>query len=480
MYPTEQTVKVTAKPSRIAVELVLVVFALVFLAASWKLLGNEGPVDLRWETTEAQEIIKRGRPTQVCPPIIDRTGKSLVTTVPDNNGKDSQRQYAYSACLGAILGGDYTRDGLVGQQRLAGLPERTPGFPWLSWQGWWVGDPPALVSTVDAELSEKLFALLVRTKSNGCILIGTPDGELIAVVQNPSMDIDRMSDADYKAQLDTLAQSTGVPPLSAPWNWSLAPGSTVKAFLAAVARQLRIPPPSVNCVGYTTRFGRPLHCHQAHGRIDTYTAALAHSCNAFFYELSRFPKLNGIVTVSFATACGMASPQLVGAKCAPASLSWATVETGTEARALSFIGQGIAVSPFGMMSAYATLLHGSPPTWRLVRKMDGKLIQYTKSEPVFDSAVVRATREDLAAVAKWGTAATSMRPVLRYQPRVKTGTAQTGSAKGADSWTVGGFTVGKQDYVFCCLVRGWKSPQPRAQVIARDTISIVAAHTQGR
>lgn len=464
------------QPSRVTMDLVLIIFAIAFGTGTWKLISaSGGPDDLPLHDPQALEILRLARPERVCPPITDRQGRELtsVRTVVDDAGNSrTERLYSYAETIGPLIGGNHVRDGLVWQQRLTDLPERTPGWPFLSWQGWWVGPPPSIATTVDAELSRRLHALFTEHGVSGCIIIARPDGEVLVCVQSPAADLTRIPDGRYWAEMLDVSKRAGVPALLSPWNWLVAPGSTIKPFLAAVARQEGVTPPNVTCDGKSGRYGRPIRCHAAHGKIDTYTAALAKSCNIFFYELSENSDLDGDLLVSYASACGLTAPAFSGVQPAAAAIPWSTAAPGSEARAVSFIGQGVAVSPFSLLSTYATVLHGGAPTWRLLRKRNGRLIAHPEPQPVFDSAVVRAMREDLAAVASWGTAAGSMASVKSFAPRVKTGTAQSGDTPGHDSWTAGGFTVGGDEYLICCLVRNWNTHKPRAQVIAAQAIRI--------
>jgi len=464
------------KPSRVAVELTLIVFVGLFGAAAWKIL-SPSPYDCPLRSPEGKPVLQLARPDRVCPDIEDRAGRVMVTQQAQAaaHGRTSARRvFRYADVLGPVLGGGFLDDGLVGQQVFAGLPEHTPGWPLLPWQGWTVGPPPRVTSTVDAELSRRLLSILVHDHLHGAIILGTPDGELIACVQNPSADISRMGDPAYYAQALRKGTEARIPTLSNPWQWSLTPGSTIKPFLVAVARQKGIAPPHVYCRGVTTAFGRPLHCHRAHGLVDTYPAALAASCDQFFYELSRNKALEGKLLVSYAAACGLTCPALDGAICQPATIPWSSAEVGTETRALSFIGQGMSVSPLGLMSMYAAVAGQGRPQWRLVRKLDGVAVQYPAPQPVFDSRCVRAVRVDLGAVAAYGTTARTMRSVRQYQPLIKTGTAQVNNAGSVDSWAAGLFTVRGTKYVLCCLVRDWHDLAPRAQAVAASVVRQVA------
>lgn len=476
-----QSTPAVAKPSRLTIELLLLVFGAVFVFASWGLIAAAGPPqDPPFSDPAALDILDGARHDRVCPKITDRRDVALAAlqTTLDAKGKPQQgRVYPLAAVIGPLLGGGYVADGLAQQQRLAGIPPHTPGWPFVAWQGWTLGPPPAVTSTIDAALCTKLHSLLVNQGVQGCILVGTPEGEILACVQNPSADITRLGQAEYRDQIAAQGRSSGISPLTNPWGWLVPPGSTIKPFLVAVARQKGIAPPSVLCHGYTTDFGRPLHCHQSHGGVDTYSLALADSCNTFFYALSQNAALDGNTLVSYASAAGLTNPSLAGARPAAAILPWAGAAPGTEQRALSFIGQGLSVSPLGLLSAYASVLYGGAPYWRLVRELDGKPVAYPKPTPVFDSAVVRAVKEDVRAVALMGTAQTSMRAVRAYHPLIKTGTAQVGGEQGSDSWTVGGFSVGDSQYLLCCLVRNWNPDQPRGQTIAAETIKIVARHS---
>ena len=478
------TSRIVSQPSRTTTEVILVAFGLAFVMAAWKLLSATGePQDISMTDARAQEIVGLARPDRVCPDIVDRNGKPLVTTqtvVSGDARTHQERTYFRADALGTVLGGTEVADGVVRQQMLAGLPDKTPGWPFLSWQGWTMGPPPAITTTLDSELCVGLHDLLVRQQVYGCIIVGTPDGEILACVQNPCADITHMRENTYVAQLAAASKDSRVPALTNPWQWRVPPGSTIKPFLDGVARQNGVAPPDVECRGVTTEFGRPLHCHRVHGKIDTFAAALAGSCNMFFFELSCEPRMGGELLVSYATACGLASPQLAGAQCATAELPWASAAPGTEARALSFIGQGISVSPLGLMSAYAAILFDGPPQWHLIGKLDGRPVAYPAPKAVFDSSVVRAVRADMKAIAAYGTTTTSMASVRRYQPLIKTGTAEVGGSQGPDSWAVGSFSVGNASYVMCCLVRNWTKEHPRAQAIAAQVISTVAKQTDPR
>lgn len=471
------------QPSRLTMDVMLILFGIAFAAAAWKLFSDSGgPCDLPLDDPQAREILRLARPERVCPPIVDREGREMTSvrrSVNPAGRARNERVYAYADSLGPLIGGNLIGDGLVWQQRMVDLPESTPGWPFLSWQGWWVGPPPSIVATVDAELSRRLQALFGEYGVSGCIIIARPDGQVLAITQSPSADLTRMHEAGYEAHLSEVSNKAGVPALVNPWKWLLTPGSAIKPFVAAVARQLSITPPSINCTGVTRQFGRPIRCHAAHGRIDTYTAAIAKSCNIFFYRLSENPALDGAMLVSYASATGLAVPAFSGVKPAAAALPWSSAAPGSEARATSFIGQGITVSPFSLLSMCAAVLHEEgAPTWHLIRKQNGRLTAYPEPHPVFEAAVVRAMREDLLAVGVWGTAAGSMAAVKQYQPRIKTGTAQSTDLPGNESWAVGGFTVGGDDYLICCLVRNWNQHKPRAQQLAARAIRITADHVR--
>lgn len=66
----------------------------------------------------------------------------------------------------------------------------------------------------------------------------------------------------------------------------LPPASTVKGFLAHAALEGGVvtPSESLACDGEWTRDGRTLQCFHNHGNLDL-AAALATSCNAYFYEV---------------------------------------------------------------------------------------------------------------------------------------------------------------------------------------------------
>jgi cell division protein FtsI/penicillin-binding protein 2 len=441
---------------------------LLFGLALWEIL-KEPIVEPEIGTSESKRVLRLARPTRVCPNIVDRDGVRLRWNLKLGSSDDSRLGTCYShpQALSLVMGGPHTEDGLVSQQRGCDLPETSPYLKLIGWQAWWVGPPPHIVSTIDSVLSARLYDLLRDGDLHGCIVLGTPDGEILACVQNPSGDL---SSPDLDA---APAERSGIALWHAPWDWAVVPGSTMKVFVTAVARELGVLPPTVICDGRYEGLERPLECHRAHGKVSTFRRAVAASCNSYFFRLSENEAISDDNLLEFAEDSGLLAPKMAYASCNTSILAWTADSNSPERRALSFIGQEATCSPLALLSAYASLLGDGRPTWRLIRKMDGELVDYPEPESIWSDNTRRAARADLGEACRQGTLASSMRPVLQYDPEFKSGSGQV-AGQGIDSWAVGRFAVGDRVYLLAVLVRDRQPGTPRGQNLAAEVMGIVA------
>jgi penicillin-binding protein 2 len=140
--------------------------------------------------------------------------------------------------------------------------------------------------TIDSELQTYCQAVLSGRGFRGAIVAIDPsNGEILAMVSNPSYDTSLFVNGISKAQFSALQNDTRKPQFNRPIAAALKPGSTFKILtsMAAYRAGKLKPGTAVTCNGgyRAGKVGRMLKCMGTHGAIG-YTGAMTRSCNTYF------------------------------------------------------------------------------------------------------------------------------------------------------------------------------------------------------
>ena len=191
-------------------------------------------------------------------------------------------------------------------------------------------------------------AIVKEHATGGSVVVLDPrDGAILALASSPTYDPGNVARADPAALQDRAV------------SWTYEPGSTMKAITIAAAIDQHVVAPNTTYEdkGYAVIGGRVLHnaLDKAYG-TSTVTQILEHSANAGAVFVAQ--KLGAEQLHAYLQAFGFGAPTHVDVA-AEASGSvrptaeWYPVDLGTIA-----FGQGIAVTPMQLASAYAAIANG--------------------------------------------------------------------------------------------------------------------------
>ncbi len=209
-----------------------------------------------------------------------------------------------------------------------------------------------LQQILQAALAERLAAL--QALGGAAVAVDTATGGILAAVSLPGYD-----PAGYAAGYAALAADAAAPLFDRVCRGLYAPGSAFKPAVAAaaLAAGLITPATPVNCTGtYRYYADYQPRCLQAghRGPVDL-TAALAHSCNLYFYDVGR--RLGVDAFAATASLLGLAAPTGAELPQAAGRLTRSSDANYTPGLALqAAIGQGnTAVTPLQLAACAAAL-----------------------------------------------------------------------------------------------------------------------------
>lgn len=156
-----------------------------------------------------------------------------------------------------------------------------------------------LVLTLDVRLQQIIQKALRDHPAAGVAVVEVRTGRIRALVSKPGFDSNMMTGRLTAATLDAMNESPYKPFLDKTLKMHYFPGSTFKfvTTLAALESKLQDPRHATTCT-YSVRVGdRTFHCNRRHGKI-TMAAAMAQSCNVYFYELSQVVGIDRIAEVA--------------------------------------------------------------------------------------------------------------------------------------------------------------------------------------
>lgn len=212
------------------------------------------------------------------------------------------------------------------------------------------------------------------TPERACAIVMDPGtGEILALANYPTFDPNKA-----RAAKPELWRNRAVADL-------YEPGSTLKVVTVAAGVNEGIDPhtPMTYCTGREKMQGGRIPCvlHapflSGHGAADMYRI-IEYSCNIGAAHVGL--KVGGVKLRYYLSAFGLTSKCAAGFRCEASGLPFSEDEWQRPIKvANAGFGQGVAVTPLGMASVYATIANGGirmqPTVIREIRDKNGKVIQ---------------------------------------------------------------------------------------------------------
>ena len=146
-----------------------------------------------------------------------------------------------------------------------------------------------LVLTLDSALQIFTHERLKGERSASAVVLDVRNGDVLALASSPGYDPNIFNTGLTQKTWNSLVHNPLSPLTNKAIAGQYAPGSTFKMMVALAGLEAGISPEASNyCPGFM-RLGRGrFHCwkRQGHGRVNMY-GGIKHSCDVFFYDLSR-------------------------------------------------------------------------------------------------------------------------------------------------------------------------------------------------
>ena len=172
-----------------------------------------------------------------------------------------------------------------------------------------------LTVTLDAGLQRFLFERLSQEVSGAGVVMDAQNGDVLALVSTPSYDPNKFAAGLTPADWQGLVNNPLKPLTSKAIAGQYAPGSTFKMIVALAALSQGLNPShQVFCSGQISLGTAKFHCWKkgGHGTLDM-SGGLKHSCDLYFYDLSRRAGIEAIAQVArlfgFGTPVGIDLPR---------------------------------------------------------------------------------------------------------------------------------------------------------------------------
>jgi penicillin-binding protein 2 len=148
---------------------------------------------------------------------------------------------------------------------------------------------------------------LLKGYRGGVIVMDLSNGDLISMVSSPSYDPNAFSDKNKNENLTLYFNDALTPLLNRNVSGLYPPGSVFKIPVALAAIQLHkiISSTTFDCPGFLMVGKRKFGCSHVHGLQDL-KAALAHSCNVYFFHVGQL--VTAPIIGAFAKAFGFGRP----------------------------------------------------------------------------------------------------------------------------------------------------------------------------
>ncbi len=270
-----------------------------------------------------------------------------------------------------------------------------------------------IVTTIDYKvqsvIEQKVKALNAErpSKSTAVIAMDPNSGEILAMVNYPSFDLNNPRDLTKIYTAEELSDMSDVDMTNAMYalwnNYCVSniyePGSTFKVFTEAEALEegVTYDGDTFNCKGYEEVSGETIKCHVSsskgsHG-IITLADALAQSCNPAMIQLSS--RLGGKKMAAYQIQLGFGSRTGIDLPGEEAGLIKSSNMTALDAACNSF-GQNLNVNMVQMAAAFSSVVNGGnyyqphvvkrieKSTGEVVKNIEPTLVRYTVTKNTSD------------------------------------------------------------------------------------------------
>ena len=153
---------------------------------------------------------------------------------------------------------------------------------------------PALRLAIDARLQAAMQRAF-RGRAGSAVALDPSTGDVLGLVSTPAYDPNRFATRLEPGAWQELATNEATPLMNRVIQGQYAPGSVFKVVAAAAGLEegLITPDTVVRCNGSIRLYGNPFRCLGHHGAVKL-RAALAHSCNIYFYQLGVRLEIEGL------------------------------------------------------------------------------------------------------------------------------------------------------------------------------------------
>ena len=161
----------------------------------------------------------------------------------------------------------------------------------------------SLQLTLDLDV-QAVAELSMEGRRGAVVALDPRTGDVLAMVSRPAFDPNLFTTRIRAVDWNDLVNNPNNPLMNRAIQAQFAPGSTFKPIVAIAGLETGDLDEhgTVACSGVSNWFGRPFHCHMAHGIVDLHRA-LVQSCDSFFYNagnkigidaLAQFAEMAGI------------------------------------------------------------------------------------------------------------------------------------------------------------------------------------------
>ncbi|MEA2741866.1 MAG: penicillin-binding protein 2 [Acetobacteraceae bacterium] len=154
--------------------------------------------------------------------------------------------------------------------------------------------------TIDTGLQQSVLTVL-REESASAVVMDCRNGEVLAMVSNPSFDPSVFNSGVSQAQWLEWMQNRRTPLINKATSGLYSPGSTFKMAVALAALESRAISTAdrIGCPGYLDLGDSRFHCWRkgGHGMLDL-RGGLKNSCDVYFYEVARRTGIDRIAAMA--------------------------------------------------------------------------------------------------------------------------------------------------------------------------------------
>lgn len=164
--------------------------------------------------------------------------------------------------------------------------------------------------TIDSQLQDEIRSL-IGEESASAVVLNCQNGEVMAMVSNPSFDPSLFDSGVSHAQWKAWMNDERNPLMDKAVAGLYPPGSTFKPAVALAALEAKTITPNdrINCPGYYDYGGTRFHCWNkyGHGSLNLHEA-IKFSCDVYFYEVARRTGMDAIHKTCQKLGLGVALP----------------------------------------------------------------------------------------------------------------------------------------------------------------------------